>query len=233
MVLIDLLKRLQPDEVIYLAVKQTTATGSVQRHCGAGSGYIYIGHAKDINLDLLGNREVHDAYHREVDYPGTVIIIEGAECGRYWFWHECDPRVPLNEKPYTTHVHPYEDLYFAIFRQTLIDYRSIINEKMKKVKPTHIDEVNDIIYVSHKQADKAGLFEFMAGSASGQNLIRDLEDEIRITFQHPEIQKIKKPQDRVAAFRRERSKILLDRAKKNEKAKYATIKGRSVNHDLD
>lgn len=233
MVLIDLLKRLQPDEVIYLGVLQTKSNGSVQRHGGQGSGYIYIGRAKDINLEVLGNREVHDAFHREVDYPGTAIMIDGAEQGRYWFWHECDPRVPINEKPYTRHTHPYEDLYFAIFKQSLNDYRSIINDMMKKVRPTHIEEVNDIIYVSHKKAEKAGTFEFMNGSASGQNLIRDLEDEIRITFQHPEIQKIKKPQDRVAAFRRERSKILRDRAKKNEKAKYATIKGRSVNHDLD
>ena len=233
MVLREALESLGPDKLIYLAASPSAVDAAAIRKSGAGSGFMYIGPAKEINIDLYGNRKVHTAYHRTVDYPGIVIIIEGYEHGKYWFWHEFNPDVPVKKSPYTLHQHPYEDLYFAIYKQVVSDYRNVIRDEMKKVRPTHIDEVNDVINFCHRKADMEGMFGFIKGNASGQNVIRDVEDEVRITFQHPEIQKIKKQQDRIEAFRRERRNILRERAKNDVKAKYATIKGRSVNHELD
>lgn len=233
MVLREFLARLKPNDLIYLGMMHKTVAGVVQKVNGSGSGFVFIGPASDINTDLYGEREVYEAYHREVDYPGMVVIAEGLELGRYWFWHEYDPEIAIREPRYVTNPVQWEDLYFAIFSQSVKDYQSIIRKLVWGNKPTNIDELNDIIAAARKKAVIDGVLAFMENNASGQNLIRDAEDEIRIMFQHPEIAKIKKADDRIKAFRRERNKILRDRVKNTAKARYATIKGRSVNHDVD
>ena len=62
-------------------------------------------------------------------------------------------------------------------------------------------------------------------------MITAVEDEVRVLFEHPELKKLEYDK-KYDAMTRERRKIQMDRVKKSAKSRYATIKGKSVNHNL-
>jgi hypothetical protein len=104
---------------------------------------------------------------------------------------------------------------------------------MKDTKPTDIAEVEDVLAFSRRKARAEKIIDFLEGNASGQNLLREVDDEIRVMFLHPEINKIGKVEKKFAALRKAKAELRAERVRKSERKLYAKIKGRSVNHDMD
>ena len=226
----EMISKLKTDDVIYLGC-QPTKNGKV-RNMACGSGFFYIGYADGIDLERYGDREVVDAYPHETDYPGITILISGVEHGKYWMWHEYDPSVKPSDRFFCPNPGVFEELYFAIYSQCIKDYRKIIRENMKG-QPTDIAEVEDILVFSRRKASAEKIIDFLEGNASGQNLLREVDDEIRVMFLHPEINKIGESEKKFAALRKAKAELRAERVRKSERKLYAKIKGRSVNHDMD
>lgn len=226
----EMISKLKTDDVIYLGC-QPTKNGKV-RNMACGSGFFYIGYADGIDLERYGDREVVDAYSHETDYPGITILISGVEHGKYWMWHEYDPSVKPSDRFFCPNPGVFEELYFAIYSQCIKDYRKIIRENMKG-QPTDIAEVEDILVFSRRKASAEKIIDFLEGNASGQNLLREVDDEIRVMFLHPEINKIGESEKKFAALRKAKAELRAERVRKSERKLYAKIKGRSVNHDMD
>ena len=223
MVLKEWLSQRDPDEVIYLGCEGKNDK-SIKTN---GSGFIFIGHAKNAPVQQFGDRNIISIYPHETDYYGMTIIIDGMEHGKYWIWHECDPDVPIVEMPMTVSDEPFEALLMALARQTAQDYRVLIRGYIRMRNPTALSEVNDIIRTARKVAD----LEFLEGSQTGAYLIQRVEDEERIFWKHPKA-RYYPPEKRNAFFDRKRKELMTERVKQQEKKLYATIKGRSVKHDL-
>jgi hypothetical protein len=51
---------------------------------------VFIGGVQDIDFNKYGKRNVRESYQHETDVPGTTIIIEGKDHGRFWFMSECE-----------------------------------------------------------------------------------------------------------------------------------------------
>ena len=65
----------------------------------------------------------------------------------------------------------------------------------------------------------------------GEYLITALEDEVRVLFEHPEFKKLEY-EKKYDAVTKERRRLQRERIRKSAKSRYATIKGKSVNHNL-
>ena len=223
MVLNDWIAEHGPDDVIYLGCECEKTESKIN-----GSGFVFIGRAKDAPVEVFGKRYVLRTYPHETDYPGMTIIIYGDEHGKFWMWNECDPSVPLRDDLYCENDSSYENVLMAVARQTIADYKALIYKTIRDTDPTDISEINDIIRSSRKTAD----LDFLKSSGVGDYLIRSVEDEIRIEFLYPKIRKW--PYEKRYDFiKKKKKEMLRERVKKNEKAAYATIKGRSVYHAAD
>ena len=227
----EMISKLKTDDVIYLGCQSCKNVKA--RNVACGSGFFYIGYVDGIDLERYGDREVVDAYLHETDYPGITILISGVEHGKYWMWHEYDPSVKPSDRIFCPNPGVFEELYFAIYSQCIKDYRKIISENMKGTKPTDIAEVEDVLAFSRRKARAEKIIDFLEGNASGQNLLREVDDEIRVMFLHPEINKIGKIEKKFAALRKAKAELRAERVRKSERKLYAKIKGRTVNHDMD
>ena len=224
MVLVEYLKSIPANEIIYLGCDSIEKA----KFKSNGSGFVFIGHKEDAPIDKFGQRIVRDAYPHECDYGGMTVIIEGIEAGKFWFWHDEDPSVPLKEIPLQTNPEPFENLLVAIARQTITDYRLKLKYEIKHARPTNISEVDDIIGYCRRNAD----LSFLKGSSVGDYMIQAVEDEERIFWMYPKARKME-PEKKAKFVDEQRAKILSERLKKAEKKMYAKIKGRSVRHDKD
>ena len=225
MVLKEYMNTIDPDEVIYLGCQNPKR----EKYKANGSGYFFIGHARDAPVEEYGDTEVTDAYPHYMDYPGTTILIYGTVHGGYWTWHEYDPRVPLNDKNYAVSDLAFENLMIALAKSSISEYRNTINKYMKRMKPENMTEVEDVLYVCRKKCRES--LDFVSGSGMGEYLITAVEDEVRVLFEHPEFKKLEydKKYDAVTS---ERRRLQRERVRKSAKSRYATIKGKSVNHNL-
>lgn len=212
-----------PDEVVYIGCEGKNSK-SIKTN---GSGFVYIGYAKDAPTEQFGDRNILRIYPHECDYYGMTIIVNGMEQGKFWLWNECDPEVPVKEVPLPESDEPYETLLMALARQTAQDYRSLIRGYIRMNDPTEMSEVDDIIRTVRKIAD----LEFLQGSQTGAYLIQRVEDEERIFWKYPKA-RYYPPEKRNAFFDRKRKELMTERVKQQEKSMYATIKGRSVKHDF-
>lgn len=224
MVLTGYLSTISPDEIIYLGCDSIEKA----KFKSNGSGFVFIGYAKDAPVDKFGQRIVRDTYPHECDYGGMTVIIEGTEAGKYWFWHEEDPSVPIKEVPLQADPEPFENLLVAIAKQTITDYRLKLKYEIKRARPTHMMEVNDIIGFCRRNAD----LEFLKGSNVGKYMIQAVEDEELIFWMYPKARKMD-PEKKAKFIDEKRAEILSERLKKAEKKLYAKIKGRSIRHDTD
>ena len=223
MVLKEYLKALNPDEVIYLGCDSENKR---KFKCN-GSGFIYIGHAKNAPVDEYGDATIMDIYPHETDYYGTTILIQGTVHGSYWIWHECDPKVPVMELGYQQSDEIFENLLISIARLCVQDYRSKLIHEIKRVKPIDMNEVDAVISYCRMTSD----LDFLSDSGIGQYLIQAVEDEVRVLYKYPKIPK--DYEKRYKFLREKRHEVQRERLKKQEKSKYATIKGKSVNHDVE
>lgn len=225
MVLNDFLKTISPDDVVYLgcvtAAKRKTSKTN-------GSGFVYIGYAKNVPVQVYGEREVMETFPHESDHPGLTVLIGGMDHGNYWIWHECDPSVPITRIGLGASDICFENLLIGIAKQTIADYKASLYSKMREVRPTHIMEVDDIIKFCRQKED----LSFLLGSGMGEYLIQAVEDELRVNFMYPKAKKMEY-EKRYQFMREKRHEVQRERLKKHEKALYASIKGRSVNHDVD
>lgn len=224
MVLAEYLKTIPTDEIIYLGCDSIDKA----KFKSNGSGFVFIGCAKNAPIDKFGQRIVRSTYPHECDYGGMTVIIEGIEAGKYWFWHDEDPSVPLKEIPLQTNPEPFENLLVAIARQTITDYRLKLKYEIRRTRPTHMMEVDDVIRFCRRNAD----LEFLKGSNVGEYMIQAVEDEERIFWMYPKARKMD-PEKKAKFIDEKRAEIIKDRLKKAEKKLYAKIKGRSIKHDTD
>jgi hypothetical protein len=215
-----------PDEVVYIGCDSTFST----KIKANGSGFIYIGYAKNAphNFD---DREVKEIYERTFDIPGTILIVEGLEVGKYWTWHEADPSVPAWECDYTGSPEPFEELFMGIAKLTAKDYQAMLMKELRERKPQTTARIDSIITACRKKAILKEGLGFLKGTNTGEYLIQAVEDQVKIRYMHPDL--IKLPyEDRYEEFQKKRKELRNTRVKASEKSLYATIKGRSVNHDL-
>lgn len=224
MVLNDYLQTISPDEVIYLGCDSIDKA----KYKSNGSGFVYIGYAKDAPVKLYGKRYVRRTYPHECDYGGMTVIVEGTEAGRYWFWHEEDPSVPLKEVPMQDDPIPFENLLVAIAKQTIADYRHKLRTEIRNAHLTDMMEVDDLISVCRKTTD----LEFLKGSNIGDYMIQSVEDEERIFWKYPKALKYE-AEKKTKFLEKKRAELMRERIKKNESKKYAHIKGRSVWNGAD
>ena len=73
--------------------------------------------------------------------------------------------------------------------------------------------------------------EFLKGTSLGEYLIQATEDQVVVLYTHPDLAKLPY-EKRYDAMLEKRKELQRERLKQKEKSMYATIKGRSVNHDL-
>lgn len=222
MVLRKALRYLKQDDVLYLGCRGSTKKEN-------GSGYVYIGYVRNAPVDTFGEREVVDKYERYTDIPGTAIIISGTERGKYWFWNECDPNVPIRKAAMTGNYEKYEELLIGIVKQAVTDYKASIHKKTNDIQPEDEMEFEEVI--SRARHDSAEALEFANSSEIGKYIVNAVEDEARILFKHPEIKNMKYD-DRYEILAKKRKEMLAERVRKAAAGKYATIKGKSVNHEI-
>ena len=108
------------------------------------------------------------------------------------------------------------------------DYRLKLKYEIRRTRPTHMMEVDDVIRFCRRNAD----LEFLKGSNVGEYMIQAVEDEERIFWMYPKARKMD-PEKKAKFIDEKRAEIMRDRLKKAEKKLYAKIKGRSVRHDKD
>ena len=224
MVLNDLLKNMDPDQVVYIGCKGTGRASN-------GSGFVYIGHARTAPADLLGEREVIDHYPHDTDVPGYTVIVYGAERGKYWFWHEAHPEDEYHEKLLSGNMEPFEDLLMGIVKLCIQDYKKVVFSKLYKLKKRKNpvdDEIEEAIARARITAD----LEFLTESGMGEYILNRVDDEIRIINKYPKVKNMDYDK-RHEFMKKKRRELIANRAKREAVDKYAAIKGRSVNHDLD
>lgn len=224
MVLKDFIQSIDPNEVVYLGCDSLDKR---KIKCN-GSGFVYIGLAQHAPVGMYGDRTVLETYPHYTDYPGTTILINGLEHGSYWTWNEYDPAVPLNDIGYQQNETVFENLLMAIARLAVLDYKQLLHSTLKRVNPTDMMEVEDIIAFCRRKGD----LDFLLSSNMGQYLIQAVEDELRVEFKYPKVRKMPY-YTRYDFLRKKRHEEITERVKRQAKSRYATIKGRSVNHDLD
>lgn len=218
----EVLRGMDPNTVSYIGCGGSTR----QKFKPNGSGFIFIGYVADALNDIYQYlwRRVFKIYPHETDYEGQTIIIEGDDHGRYWFWHEYDPEVPFRELPYGASDTAYEEILFAIARQCVQDYKKRIRDYMKQIKPESMIEVEDAICKAKREAD----LDYLKDTGSGQQLIQYLEDDIRIDFLHPKWKTLKDSGKINKLYRDAHDEMIKERVRKDEKKRYATIKGKSI-----
>lgn len=216
-----------PDEVVYIGCDSKTSTKTKAN----GSGFVYIGYARDAPNDFDG-REVKDIYPRTFDITGMVLIIEGLEVGKYWTWHEKDPSVPKWNPPYTEDTEPFEELLMGVVKLTVRDYQRMLMRELKAKKPKTTARIASVLRDCRRRAmNKTDVdLEFLRGTSFGEYLIQATEDQAQVRYLNPEISKLPY-EDRYALIKEQREKIRRERIRKQEETMYATIKGRSVRHD--
>ena len=224
MVLNDYLATIEPDTVIYLGCQSSER----KKYKSNGSGFVFIGYAKDVPVDLYGKDTVMDVYPHVTDIPGTTILINGIAHGSYWTWHEYDPEVPLSEPPYQCGENAFENLLNAIAKVCIQDYRVSLNSAIRHARPQDDIELNDVIYVCRQTAD----LDFLRGSNVGDYMIQVVEDEARVLWKNPKYRN-KDAIVRQMLVDKKRKELQTERVRRQAKLKYATIRGRSVNHDLE
>jgi hypothetical protein len=225
MVLKEYMKSVNPDEVVYLGCKHPER----QKFKANGSGFFFIGHARDAPLEEHGNVEVAETYPHYVDIPGTTILIDGIVHGNFWTWHEYDPNVPLNDQNYAVSDTAFENLMIALAKSSISEYRNEINKHVRELKPKSMEDMEDIFSKSREKCRVS--LEFVSGSGMGEYLITAVEDEARVLFKNPKLLKLDYPK-RYEIITKERRKLQTERVRKSAKSRYATIKGKSVNHNL-
>ena len=222
MVLNDWLASADPDGLIYLGCEgKNSAKVKVN-----GSGFVYIGYAKNAPAEEFGTRTIMKIYPHESDFPGTAVIIDGKEHGKFWMWHECDPDAPVKDDVYIDNDSSYEHLLMAIAKQAVYDYKIQIKHVIRTNKPKTVAGLMKCIRFARRNSD----LDFLEGSSVGEYMIQTIEDEVKVEFLYPKIKNM--PYDRRAKFLEEkRQELLHERYQENEKKAYAKIKGRSVKHE--
>ena len=223
MVLTDYIQSIPPETVIYLGCKAKEKG----RNKSNGAGFIFIGHAKDAPLDEYGKETVVDVYPHTIDWPGTTVLINGMAHGNYWSWHEYDPSVPYYHKPYQSSEGSFENLLMAIARACIQDYRNDLAHAIKRIKPQDEMEFDDLVKVCRRKAD----LYFLKGSGVGEYMIQAIEDEAKILWKYPKARKMT-GERRQRFISEKRGEMMRERVLSKARAKYAAIKGRSVNREL-
>ena len=210
-----------PDKVIYLGCDSTNRTKKKTN----GSGFVFIGYARDVPIEFFGDRNIREVYPHTSNHPGTTVIIEGLEQGKYWMWNEYnkDEIVP---EVYVDSDAAFEELLMAIAKQTISEYRDHVRAYLARRKPETPEEIDLVIKVCRDESD----LDFLKGSGTGDYLIKATEDEERIFYLYPKARNM--PYERRYKFLKEKQQELMhERIKEQEKTMYATIRGRSVKHD--
>lgn len=221
----ETLRSMNPDEVVYIGCQGA----SREKYKANGSGFIFIGTVNTAlhDIDSYMWRKVLDQYPRTVVDPGTIILIEGAEHGKYWFWYEYDQRVPAPDKELTMNTEHLESLLAAIARQCASDYRSDIMQGIKNAGNRKDENtIEEIISFCRANTD----IEFLQGTNTGEYILQTIDDECRILWAHPEMKKMDYD-DQKKFIAQEKKKLMEKRVRKQARSRYATIKGRSVYHE--
>jgi hypothetical protein len=221
------IKLLDPDTVVYLGSNQQSI--GKKNKSDKGSGFFYIGFAKDAPVEEYGDIKITDVYDREVDYHGKIILLDTKVKMSCWFWHEYDSSVPTVETPYTQDTEPYENILIQVVKNDISDYRLLLSKEIKKKKPCTMEGVDLLIKRIRKKSGK--LLEFESGTNIGEYLISAVEDEIRTYWLHPNLKKMTDYDKRAKIIKDERRRLQTERVKQNAPSRYATIKGRSVYHE--
>ena len=224
----ETIRSMNPDEVVYIGCQGA----SREKYKANGSGFIFIGPAQAAwhDLDPYMWRRVFDLYPRTVVNPGLIILIEGAEHGKYWFWHEYDPAVPLPDKDITVTPESFEDILTTFAKQCASNYRSSIWRAIRNADEKHIRHsevvIEEIISFCRTRVD----IEFLQGTNTGEYILQTIDDECRILWAHPEMKKMDYD-DQKKFIAQEKKKLMEKRVRKQAQSRYATIKGRSVYHE--
>lgn len=219
---------LHPKEVVYIGCDSTFSNKGTKTKAN-GSGFVYIGYAKDAPNDF-DDREIKEIYPRTVDIPGVILIIEGLEVGKYWTWHEKDPSVPKWEPKYEANTDQFEELLMGIVKLTVRDYQRKLMDELKEKKPKTKARMNEVIQRFRKKAMVTDGLEFLKGTSLGEYLIQATEDQVVVRYTHPDLAKLPY-EKRYDSMLEKRKELQRERLKQKEKNMYATIKGRSVKHD--
>ena len=235
MVLTDFLKTIEPDSVIYIGYRDVKRKNErkqeTKKNYDMSSGFVYIGYAKDAPVDVYGKEIVTSTYQHIVDIPGLTITLKPRTMPKtqtYWFWHEIDPTKKRTDSAYYSDTSMFENLLIGIAKQAVNDYQTALRSRLKVAHIKTESGLERIISVCRKAAD----LDFLSASGTGQNLITAAEDDIRIDFRHPEIKKIVDTKKKAAKYQKALHELHTERVKAEAKTRYATIKGKSVNHDL-
>lgn len=205
---------IKQNEIVYVGAKH-------------GSSFMWIGRRKNLPVKLE-DREVFQTYEHDTDYVGTVIIIEGEEQGKYWFYWECNHNVKPKIGELTCNQKNLEDFLIAIVRSAISEYRQGLLDGIRGLKNPGKKEVEEVI--RNRRKKHKDVFEFCEDIESAKYAIKMVEDEIRIMCRYP---KYKKMTGVTATrfFREKRQELEAERAKAIARKRYARIHGRLINAD--
>lgn len=228
MVLKDM--HLPEDEVCYIG-------------CKDGSNFFWIGQRKDVPEKFL-DEEVVQTYHRQTDYEGTVILLDGLpkrffggkakNVPGYWYWYECDSTIPRKKPPLLGSERCFENLLVSMARDEARYYKARLNDAIiesAKYKDCMDREEADEMVKQVREMCKTNLI-LLPGSNVGDYTLLQLEDEARAKAMYPRSKWVKlKYQKQLEHIDKMVRTFKAERYKRNETERYASIKGRSVKHE--
>jgi hypothetical protein len=132
---------------------------------------------------------------------------------------------------YEANTDQFEELLMGIVKLTVRDYQRKLMDELKEKKPKTKARMNEVIQRFRKKAMVTDGLEFLKGTCLGEYLIQSTEDQVVVRYTHPDLAKLPY-EKRYDSMLEKRKELQRERLKQKEKSMYATIKGRSVKHDL-
>lgn len=209
---------INPEEVVYLGSSKSSA-------------FYWIGRFKDVPEKYLSN-PVDETYKRSVGYAGTIIKTDTTKKGIYWNWNELNPDIEEYHIPCNWTPEGCERLIVALAKEAGRDYINDLNHELRKMpkKKRTSDRIEKMIQsVKTKDANK---IEILVGTRIGDYILEHIEDEIRVKARCKEWDEMSYD-SKTKYLISETDQLRKKRIRDSEKQLYASIRGKSVKHDMD